>query len=482
MADIGRNEQCHCGSGKKYKKCCLEKDQAERIAATPVGGGAGASWSESEVGDDFDAYDPERPEPERCQEWDDDDDLPDQYVIAEDLYEPYPEPPDDLPDRSPEADRLVDDWWRTAMTHYGKKLDADAMLVHLTNFMDQHPSLVAHLALNSEYLFELGAELARRREWSRYANLLLRLREHHPDAYVGGFGYFDYDLIVDQLACGRAKDVPRFFTLFHQYPTSNRDKATKVIELLAWAGMQDALFEFVKPLPPPPGAAPDEAGITISNHWLAFTQYVPFLDAHADPAIAAREIAEAMDDLLVRDGPYREDSFVEFELRRCQEPPSVGDFRACRTRTDVEDFYGSVAWNFSGFLKESRGFPWVRAHFLAMALQFYWRWRADNGRPKEPFQFDAQVMELFVCRSCRDITVIDGVRAASFLEASWHLADYLLACGLVDELERDRVHEMCSDLFRRCLPTLDATDPVPRLMPEFLTLIKGGPNVVSDVS
>lgn len=31
MATLGRNDLCHCGSGKKYKKCCLDKDQqAER--------------------------------------------------------------------------------------------------------------------------------------------------------------------------------------------------------------------------------------------------------------------------------------------------------------------------------------------------------------------------------------------------------------------------------------------------------------------
>lgn len=29
MADLGRNDPCHCGSGKKYKKCCLPKDDAE---------------------------------------------------------------------------------------------------------------------------------------------------------------------------------------------------------------------------------------------------------------------------------------------------------------------------------------------------------------------------------------------------------------------------------------------------------------------
>ena len=27
MAKIGRNEPCHCGSGKKYKKCCEPRDQ-----------------------------------------------------------------------------------------------------------------------------------------------------------------------------------------------------------------------------------------------------------------------------------------------------------------------------------------------------------------------------------------------------------------------------------------------------------------------
>ncbi len=25
--EIGRNDPCHCGSGKKYKKCCQAKDQ-----------------------------------------------------------------------------------------------------------------------------------------------------------------------------------------------------------------------------------------------------------------------------------------------------------------------------------------------------------------------------------------------------------------------------------------------------------------------
>jgi len=28
VARPGRNERCHCGSGRKYKQCCLAKDEA----------------------------------------------------------------------------------------------------------------------------------------------------------------------------------------------------------------------------------------------------------------------------------------------------------------------------------------------------------------------------------------------------------------------------------------------------------------------
>jgi tetratricopeptide (TPR) repeat protein len=36
MAKIGRNDPCPCGSGKKYKQCCLAKDEAAARAARPA--------------------------------------------------------------------------------------------------------------------------------------------------------------------------------------------------------------------------------------------------------------------------------------------------------------------------------------------------------------------------------------------------------------------------------------------------------------
>ena len=36
MAKIGRNDLCPCGSGKKYKKCCMASDETAARAARPA--------------------------------------------------------------------------------------------------------------------------------------------------------------------------------------------------------------------------------------------------------------------------------------------------------------------------------------------------------------------------------------------------------------------------------------------------------------
>jgi hypothetical protein len=43
---IGRNDPCHCGSGRKYKKCCSAKDDAARSAELAAQAAARAAASE----------------------------------------------------------------------------------------------------------------------------------------------------------------------------------------------------------------------------------------------------------------------------------------------------------------------------------------------------------------------------------------------------------------------------------------------------
>lgn len=36
MKEVGRNDPCPCGSGKKYKKCCAQKSSMERRTFTQL--------------------------------------------------------------------------------------------------------------------------------------------------------------------------------------------------------------------------------------------------------------------------------------------------------------------------------------------------------------------------------------------------------------------------------------------------------------
>jgi hypothetical protein len=62
----GRNEPCHCGSGRKYKQCCLDKDEAKArkayqraMAAAPPPAATGEAASRP----------PPKPRPQTQQPW-----------------------------------------------------------------------------------------------------------------------------------------------------------------------------------------------------------------------------------------------------------------------------------------------------------------------------------------------------------------------------------------------------------------------------
>jgi len=56
MAKIGRNERCPCGSGKKYKHCCLQEDEA---AARALAAAAVRPTIDVEIADSLARFDAE---------------------------------------------------------------------------------------------------------------------------------------------------------------------------------------------------------------------------------------------------------------------------------------------------------------------------------------------------------------------------------------------------------------------------------------
>ena len=61
---LGRNDPCHCGSGRKYKQCCLDKDESAARAAY-----ARSAAEAPEASPDAAAASPRAPKHETQQPW-----------------------------------------------------------------------------------------------------------------------------------------------------------------------------------------------------------------------------------------------------------------------------------------------------------------------------------------------------------------------------------------------------------------------------
>jgi hypothetical protein len=170
MAQIGRNAPCPCGSGKKYKKCCLEKDLAERRTTTPRAE-IGPEWEEVENPEAQEFSNVAESVEVRTRADFDEIDQKEATVMKRppqaDLPR-YPKPCEDLPDLPVEQQVLVDAWWKDFKPLFRKR-DVDEMIRRVVWFMEEHPELFVHLELEHEALFELGAEAGRRKEWPKYA-------------------------------------------------------------------------------------------------------------------------------------------------------------------------------------------------------------------------------------------------------------------------------------------------------------------------
>ena len=197
MTKIGRNAPCPCGSGRKYKKCCLEKDLAER-RTLPSRAANGPEWEKVENPEAQEFTDLAESHEVQANAYADEIDRKEAPVM-ERAPQPelprYSKPREDLPDLPAKQQAVVDAWWKDFKPLFRRR-DVDEIIRRVVGFMEEHPELFVHLGLEHEVLFELGVEAGRRKEWPKYATLLTRIREEHPEMYVRSFSYYDRDLIV----------------------------------------------------------------------------------------------------------------------------------------------------------------------------------------------------------------------------------------------------------------------------------------------
>lgn len=202
----GRNELCPCGSGKKYKKCCLAKDQdatAAELEAKNIEIATAAVERERAFG-----RAPERP--------------------AATEHSAAPPPPPD-----PHMQAINARWEQFEAADDVGRRELFLKTLDEPELMDDE---MAFNMLDPIYLSAIKAG-----ERDRFDELIDRLRERVPDVYEKGRKYFLNWRITNAVVAGRSEAVLSLSRELAETAGDDADNYDRVVDLLAYHGQLDAL-------------------------------------------------------------------------------------------------------------------------------------------------------------------------------------------------------------------------------------------------
>jgi len=471
---LGRNDPCHCGSGKKYKKCCLAADEQR----AREGRSATVESQFEDLPDYKFQHDNDFVE-ESSSDWRsnsaDREDVSDEEIdIFGDEFEDHEDldkddegeanPCPELPELFDEQQKIVEKWIDDFPNHYEKKNPDDA-IVRIRQFMNDHPDLFPYLYLEESTLFELGSELARRKQWSKYIDLLKEIRKKHPQMYQRGFEYFDQDLILDAIVTGDS--VPSYFDFFRKFPHHNSDKVFEIIHLLAWTNREKELLKFIEITSGERWYLPYEIYEESELYWPIFVEQIQCMDSLYAPDLIAEQIAALFKPRTRKGFTDSHKLTIREGIEWARTAQSDWDITQCKDLRGIHDFYRALAWRFCAFLHRTKGIGWIKSRYLANRLFDYWTDIPERKRPKKTFRVNEAHIDKHIAVRYRMFFCVDGVQGAGLIEAVYHLADFLAAHGHQTEESTEEIHALCGRLHARLLKVVEPTDAVLQLAPEF---------------
>lgn len=485
MSKIGRNDPCHCGSGKKYKKCCMAKDEQEIANSVPnsrtpkeFGGLKDRKTPEEQAFEDDFYNDEEFEEEVDSNEFDEnniygeteDEDIDyDQYVDDDesknyhedndediDYNEVFTsvdkvtnnqesdETPDRIEDEYPEInegdEKLVDDWW----DDYKKLEDPVIEKAHLENFIASNPELVIHLGLHHEVLFELGADYLKIGKYDEFIEFLMIFREEFPDSYLKSAGYYERDIIVWLISKDRTDEIHTYTNLLQKYYLDCEDKILEIGAILAAKNLNELFLDHFT-----------NTYLQIFKNSTALFPYSGFynvsmniFDKYVNPGKEGFSVEDFLNELIeLGIEPDAEDDNLAPKIWQkyydsAIRPFSLWDDNVPNKRGQLYEKYLSISTNFTRYLKEEKGLQWASAHYYGYQMNDFLTCFLDNNKkPKQLFNFSINIIDKALGVLCQDFMYIDFVQFTSILTAIYYFADYLQACGNISEEEKNVIKD-----------------------------------------
>jgi len=438
---IGRNDPCPCGSGKKYKKCCMEKDEQRAEYSSsyesdesewepeyePVYEDRDENWEELED-DDF--------EEGADEDFESEDETDSDVFEQQELDETFDVAPDEitkLPEISDEETKLVDEWW----DEYKKMKNTVKEREHLIAFIDRYPHLVDHLGLHHEVLFELGGDHFENGIYEIFVELLLRIRKEYPVTYKESFEYYDSDLIYWYVAQGRIDEIDPFFDYFREEGCYD-DHLNDLIQFFHAINRSDMLLRLL-------------AGTKYTDY-ISFITANNIIERYIDQPVtdeSVQSLLNEFDSEGVDDEGYNKNDMKE-RLLNFTRPFTIWNTHLPKKRSEASDYYSTISLNFAYFLYKNTELSFISAVEISDYIDNYYQ-RMLNRKDKRPVDIFCLDRKSIFNNTIRYYdTMFWGCDMVCFIElnALYYYTGYLKTCGNISEEQMNKLQEMITDIYQ----------------------------------
>ena len=436
--NVDRNAPCPCGSGKKYKKCCLEQEKKELVK----------EFIDTREGNFFDEWEPEEDKGftlDECEDLEEEDGMEDDYEDDEEIEEDEDcldddfeedeeendneESSDDLPELSEEDEKLVDDWWNKCRKLKNTVKERE----HLVSFMEKYPQLVKHLHLNIEMLFVLGDEHFKAGIYEQFVEILLRIRKEYLEVYKKSYGYYDFDLICWYTAQGRLDEIQQFFNLFNDKTLKTHHKICELMLFFRALNRQDILMAYL--------TTKKDTETIISNN--IFQKYL-------NKPVSIESAKDLQNEFRTKglESEISDVKYTEKRLLTYTRPFSQWDENIPKKRSQALDYYDEITDNFAYYLYKNVELTFDSAILYAGTIYSYYKKVVSlNKFPKNLFCLDMNTFKRNIFLKYFDIFDSD-IYIIVQLNAFYYFAAYLETCGNINEEQKVSFQKEVTEIYQ----------------------------------
>jgi len=241
---VGRNDPCPCGSGKKYKKCCMDKERVEEReeikiipAPSPQRQKTWADFEHLKVYDsiDHDEFDEDEDEEEEEKKFVD----PRQIsLFGEDEFPQAPQQSLELADDEVDVEAAQKRWDEFEEASYEKKIAIYLITLEEKELMDK--------GMAFDMLSTIYPEAIEKKQRERFTELIKKLKAELPKIYES-HAVFYLDWMIDLAVIeSRHDDVISLLNEMAPKASQDIDIFNENLDRLAYHGYQSPLFDAMK--------------------------------------------------------------------------------------------------------------------------------------------------------------------------------------------------------------------------------------------